>query len=275
MIEPGLVSVIIPTYNSGHDIRRCIDSIRNQDYDAIEIIVVDKQSSDNTSAIARQRGAKVVSSWGLRSTARNLGSQMASGEYLLFVDSDMELTSQVVRTCVEMSRKHSFAAVTIAERRLGEGFWAKCRAFEREMYVGDPLIESARFVRVAAFVHVGGFDESIEAGEDWDLQAKLEQNGFAIGKVFEAILHHEGKLTLQGLVRKRVYYGKTIINYIRKNRKRALIQYSPVRLNYVRNYRSFVSSPLVASGFLFMKFVEYWSTLLSLPMIGSSKMNVP
>jgi len=226
----------------------------------------DSKSSDDTATIARQYGAKIISTNELRSGARNIGADAASGQFLLFADSDMQLNYDVVSNCVRMARSNMCDALIIPERRQGEGFWAKCRAFERTMYVGDPLIESARFVRSTIFSEVGGFDGSMEAGEDWDFQSKLDNKGCRVGKVSAWIIHNEGRLGLERIVRKRFQYGKSILRYIRKNPRRAAVQYSPIRLNYVRNRRLLTSEPLLSSGFFFMKFVEYLTTLLSIPL---------
>ena len=53
MMDSPLVSVIIPTKNSGKTLLQCLDSIKNQNYENIEIIVVDNYSTDNTLQIAK------------------------------------------------------------------------------------------------------------------------------------------------------------------------------------------------------------------------------
>lgn len=87
---PGLVSVIIPTYNRARVINRCIDSVLNQTYPDCEIIVIDDGSSDSTPDIVRQytninyirqRNSGVA-------TARNRGLEEAKGEWFAFLDSD-------------------------------------------------------------------------------------------------------------------------------------------------------------------------------------------
>jgi arabinofuranan 3-O-arabinosyltransferase len=186
------------------------------------------------------------------------------GEYILFLDSDMELTSDVISKCVETARKLRLDAVMIPEVRVGKGFWAKCRAIERATYVGDPLIESARFFQRKAILSLGGFDEELEAGEDWDLQRRLEESHCKMGTVTSNIRHHEGNLTLRHLVSRRYYYGKTIMKYIKKNRSRARSQYVPIRLNYIRNWRILITSPQYALGMILMRMVENVTVLMAI-----------
>ena len=88
------VSVIIPVYNVEKYLRQCLDSLRNQTLKEIEIICVDDGSTDSSFAILEEYCAadpriKVLSQKNLfAGAARNNGMKMASGEYLIFLDSD-------------------------------------------------------------------------------------------------------------------------------------------------------------------------------------------
>lgn len=88
-----LVSIIIPTYNSGHYLNRCLTSIQMQTYKNLEIVIVDAHSTDQTLKIIDQFKTKLTIhclSLGksTQSEARNLGLQQATGEYIAFCDSD-------------------------------------------------------------------------------------------------------------------------------------------------------------------------------------------
>ncbi len=89
-----LVSVIVPVYNVEKYIDRCIDSIVNQTYENLEIILVDDGSLDDCPKICnrwarKDKRVKVIhkKNGGL-SDARNVGLEAANGEYIMFVDSD-------------------------------------------------------------------------------------------------------------------------------------------------------------------------------------------
>lgn len=96
------VSVIVPVYNSEQYISQCLDSILSQTYRNIEIILVDDGSSDKSGAICdkyekidnRIRVFHKIN--GGASTARNLGLDMADGEYVMFVDSDDYIDEDMV-----------------------------------------------------------------------------------------------------------------------------------------------------------------------------------
>ena len=104
MIKP-LVSVVIPTYNSQRTIGICLKSVREQTYSSIEVIVMDKNSSDRTSKIAESYGAKIFKLNSERTEAKNFGVKKALGEYVCFIDSDMELTPNVIEECVNLIEK--------------------------------------------------------------------------------------------------------------------------------------------------------------------------
>ena len=88
------ISVIIPVYNVGKYLKRCIDSIIQQNYDNLEIILVDDGSSDNSGKICDEyvvidkRIIVIHKSNGGLSDARNKGLDICTGEYISFVDSD-------------------------------------------------------------------------------------------------------------------------------------------------------------------------------------------
>src|ERR1051325_3857701 len=95
-----LVSVIVPTRNSAQTLEACLASVRRQSHPSIELVVVDRMSTDQTLAIAA-RFADIVENYGVeRSSQRNRGAELAHGEYLLFIDSDMILTDEVVTSCI-------------------------------------------------------------------------------------------------------------------------------------------------------------------------------
>jgi len=89
--EPGLVSVVIPTFNRARILRRAIDSALAQSYERIEVIVVDDGSTDETPGVLRDLGPRVRA---IRQTnagpavARNTAIAHARGELVAFLDSD-------------------------------------------------------------------------------------------------------------------------------------------------------------------------------------------
>ena len=93
-VKEDIVSIIVPVYKVENEIDRCIQSILNQTYTSIEIILVDDGSPDKCPQICdkyakQDKRIKVIhkENGGL-SDARNVGLDMAKGEYIAFIDSD-------------------------------------------------------------------------------------------------------------------------------------------------------------------------------------------
>jgi glycosyltransferase involved in cell wall biosynthesis len=91
-------SIIIPTYNRAHTIRRAIESVLAQTYADWELIIVDDGSTDKTAELVRSyEDRRIRYVWQEnkeRSAARNHGVQLAMGEYMCFMDSDDEILSE-------------------------------------------------------------------------------------------------------------------------------------------------------------------------------------
>ncbi len=89
-----LFSIIIPVYNTEKELPRCVDSVLSQRFEDFELILVDDGSKDSSGAICDAYAAKdnrmivIHKENGGSSSARNLGIEKATGEYLLFLDSD-------------------------------------------------------------------------------------------------------------------------------------------------------------------------------------------
>jgi glycosyltransferase involved in cell wall biosynthesis len=258
-----VVSIVVPTKNSEGTIDMCLRSIREQTYPNIEIIVVDNYSSDKTNEIARKHG-KVLLKGPERSSQRNFGAKSACGDYLFFVDSDMELTPKVVEDCVKASICSHANAVIVPEFSVGEGFWTKCKALERSCYIGDDTVEAARFFGKDVFFGVGCYDEEITGQEDWDLHVRIRKGGFKIGRINSFIRHNEGRLSLRKAMIKKRYYGKTLKLYKRKHPKDTYAQLKIVRPAFIQNWRRLARDPLHALGMFFMKTCEFSAECIGL-----------
>lgn len=97
----GLISIIVPVYNTQKYITKCVDSILQQSYQKIELILVDDGSTDGSSDICdlikeKDRRVRVIHSINSGAgDARNRGLDVACGEYIMFVDSDDYIDSQL------------------------------------------------------------------------------------------------------------------------------------------------------------------------------------
>jgi len=125
MKDKPLVSIVIPTYDSEKTLAECLESIKNQTYECIEVIIVDKFSKDKTVEIAKSYGVKVISAYANNPEARNIGILNSEGDYVLLLDSNMVLENKLVEEAVDKFQKESCDAIFIDEEYANDGFW-KC-----------------------------------------------------------------------------------------------------------------------------------------------------
>ena len=255
------VSVIVPTRNSEKFLHRCLKSIKNQTYKNVETIIVDNYSLDRTTEIAEEFCARTIIDNLNRSEARNRGAKASTAELLLFLDSDMELSPEVIENSVSQVNR-GCDAVVIPEISVGEGFWAKCKALERACYIGDESIEAARIFKREAFETVQGYDSKLEAGEDWDLGQRIKKAGFKTSRIDTLIIHHEGKLDLRKTIMKKYEYGKTMGRYMRKHPEIAKQQLRLIRPAFLRHRKKLLTDPIHTMGLFIMKMCEFAAGVL-------------
>jgi len=255
-----LVSVVITTKNEEKNIEDCLKSVKLQSYKNIEIIVVDNNSTDKTKSIAKHYTTKVFTKGPERSAQRNFGAFEAEGEYYMYIDADMTLTSNVISECVEMC-KHgaNIVGIYIPEKITGTGFWNKVRNFERSFYDGT-VIDCVRFVPKHIFKKTGGFDTSLTGPEDWDFDKKVRK----LGKteiIHSCIYHNESQFNLRKYLAKKSYYAKSMDAYVSKwgrsnsDVKKQLGAYYRLVGVFIENgkWKRFLSSLHLAAAMYFLR----------------------
>src|SRR5258706_8421939 len=219
-MQKPIVSIIIPAYNEEAVVGRLLHSIQKQTYTNCEAIVVDDASTDDTADVAKKFTKNVFTrKHAERSIQRNFGATKAKGKYLLFLDADMELTQNVIESCVALIEddKH-IGAIAIGETPIVKTFWEKVKGFERSFYSekGDEATDAARFFTKEAFEKAGGYDETITGPEDWDLPETVKKLGYSVSRIEERINHYERVPNPFILARKKYYYGLKAHRYFEK-----------------------------------------------------------
>lgn len=184
-----LVSTIIPTYNDSRYVCGAVDSALAQTYPALEVIVVNDGSTDNTDAVLRPYGDRIRVIYqqhnGL-SAARNAGIQEARGEVVAFLDSDDRwLPQKVEKQIVLLESDSGIGLVGCGSYLINEeeGILKTYLAhipvrqsdFLKEMSVRNILSggASGAVVRKDCFSRIGVFDEALTSSEDWDMWLRL------------------------------------------------------------------------------------------------------
>lgn len=256
-ISKDFVSIIIPTRNSANFLERCLKSIKNQTYKNIEIIVVDRDSSDSSKEIAKRYTNKVFNYGPERSAQVNYGARRASGGYVYKVDSDFVLDERVVQQCVEEANKGFDAIVVHNSPDVTVSWIAKIRKFEVDMYKYDLTHSSARFVKKSVYQKIGGFNDKITAGEDYDFQNKLNRAGYKTGFIEAEALHLGEPKSFWKHILKYYEYGRDFVNYREENKEESKQQLSFFRNVYFKNWKRFIAHPVLGTSFIFYNFFKF------------------
>jgi glycosyltransferase involved in cell wall biosynthesis len=256
--DSDLVSVVIPTYKPERTIQKCVTSIIKQTYPHIEILIVDSKENpmDNTLVRTLTKSATVLSDGPERSIQRNRGMREAKGKYICMVDQDMYLSERLIAESVSLLQK-DYIALTIPEVSIGEGFWTKCVALERYVntYLENGQNECCRFFRKKDGEAVAGYDPDIVGAEDADFHAKMKRLG-RIGKTTQHIIHDEGRTRFFSRVQKKYYYSKAFRKFLSRYPTEAAVQFSPLKLTYVKHWRLFIKQPVVTGGVILLRSAE-------------------
>lgn len=249
------VTFIVPTKNSDRTLEACLASIRAQRDADVELIVVDNHSTDQTQRIAARHAHQLIIAGPERSAQRNLGARTGSGEFVVFIDSDMVVSPFVARDVVEtFGRDGDLVALVLPEYAFGEGFWARCRALEKRLYVGAAEVEAARAFRRTQVVSAGGYDEKLTGHEDWELPDRLVAAGGVVGRTAAHVDHDEGRIRLRYVFGKKQYYGGDTRSYIGTHGGAALRRLT--RTSLFTNPRLLLAEPVHALGLFILKAVE-------------------
>lgn len=261
MKKKGLVSIIITTKNEENVVGRLLKSILRQTYLYTEVILVDNNSQDETLEIAKKfKQVKIYQKGPERSAQRNFGAKSARGDFLFFLDADMELTPKVVEDCVKKINQEEAVGIVVPEESKWTNFWGEVKTFERSFYSekGDSVTDAARFFSKKIFNKVGGYDETITGPEDWDLPDRIREKGFTITRSTEKIYHHEQEISLPTLFKKKFYYGLNAHKYLSKHRIPVI---SPKTVYFLRplfykNWTKLVMHPILSLAMVWMLFVQ-------------------
>ena len=258
MNEKYKVSIVVNTKNEEKNLPTLLQSIINQSYKNFEIIIVDNNSNDDTLDVAMKYTSKVFTKGPERSVQKNFGASIAEGRYLLFLDADMTIDEKVLEECIsKVNSDRDIKAIIIHEQSFGQSFWAKCKALERNCYIGDDTIEAPRFFDREIYLELGGYNEIMISGEDWDLANRVKKNGYKIGRIQKYIHHNEGHLSLLKTIKKKYYYAKNATPYVESNvTKPKDILLFIFRPAYFRNWKLLIKDPIHTMGFIIIKFLE-------------------
>ena len=194
----SLISVIIPVYNHAHTLKRSIESIFNQTYRPLEVIVVNDGSTDNFAEVIKEcllltegdciGAGSVLSVISQTSSgapaAKNRGLAQSKGEYVIFWDADTLARPQMLQKMFDALQKNPHASYAYSQFKFG---WKtiKSNTFAADKLKKINYIDTTSLIRRQDFP---GFDESIKRFQDWDLWLTMLEQG-KIGVFIPEVLY--------------------------------------------------------------------------------------
>lgn len=199
IVQPGLVSVIVASYNHAEFLEQRMDSLINQTYHNIEVLVIDDCSPDNSVEILRRYESHpkvrliVREQNGGWVAVSNQGVEMSSGEFLIFANCDDSCDPTMIQRLVDALHVNRSAGIAYCRslmiddkgKRLGDDFSDREKSFQTKCH-NDAFITknemsrfllhscvipnlSAALMRKECFIAAGGFTSAYRVCSDWDL----------------------------------------------------------------------------------------------------------
>lgn len=230
MKDSPAVSIIVPTFNGGNRIAKCLDALKQQkSVVSTEILVIDDGSTDNTVEIARQyQDIRVISQTNAGpASARNRGVLEARGAIVLFIDDDCVAAPHWLDAMIAPFEDPDVVGAKGAYRTQQKSLIARFVQIEYEdryrRMAKFPDIDfidtySAAFLR-DKFLEVGGFDVNFPqaCAEDAELSYRMSARGWKMKFAREAIVYHTHPDTLQKYLAKKYKFAFWRMLAVRKN----------------------------------------------------------
>jgi len=195
------ITVYVPCYDAAPWLDRVLPALQAQTLPAAEILVVDDGSRDDSVAIARRHGVRVVRHERNRglSAARNTGFREAKTDYVAAVDADVAASPEWLErlaACIETDDRIAGVGGSLVETIVSSA--DRWRAIHMSQSWGNAPLAEARFLfgantlfRRAAVLEVGGYDEQHRTnGEDGYISRQLQQAGYRLAYEPTAICRH-------------------------------------------------------------------------------------
>lgn len=197
-----LVSCIVPTLNSGKYLGETLESVKNQTYSPIEIIVVDGGSKDNTLKIAKKYTSKIIKQKGKGpADARNEGIKNAKGDFIAFIDSDDLWEKNKIEKQVNYFKNNSNMDICLTNVKM---FFEKELENEKKYFKNHPRMKSipgyatiTLLAKKDVFDKIGFFDEDLKFTDavEWLRKARKKLNMKIIREVLVFHRLHKENIT--------------------------------------------------------------------------------
>ncbi len=214
------VSIVIPAYNEEKDIGACLSSLEQQTLKDFEIIVVDDGSKDDTRNIARsfKKVKVIIGEHKGPGVSRNIGSAVACGEILVFVDCDMTLDKDYLKNLIKpiiddksgriIGSTHDYELVKNISN-----IWSRCWGKIRVNKQQAKTIKIFRAIRKDKFKEFGGFDPKYGYADDQTFWFKYKVSPVVADNT---TCYHKNPQNLNAVYKQSRWIGASIDNFLLK-----------------------------------------------------------
>jgi len=213
-----MVSILVPCYNHERFLDDCLQSLMDQTYDEIELLINDDGSTDQSWNLIEAKKEQLEHRFRRVYLHRNTKNQgvtkslntllkQATGDYIKIIASDDMLRRDYIKTCAAYMEQHSecSAVVTNAfvvtestrytcDLKSKEFFYKEPPNFDKEemltrVYLEDIIAAPSTFVRKEVYDSIGNYDENLGA-EDWDYWLRMLENGLEFDYLDEPLVYY-------------------------------------------------------------------------------------
>ena len=198
-MSPSLLSIVVPCKNEEKQMKQTLTAIEKQSFDMANcpIYIADAESSDKTLDIIADFQENTclniqVIEGGYPPAGRNKGARYCQSEYILFLDADIELGEDTsIEKAIGLALERDLDMVsTYIKSKDGNAydrfFWERLHAFTyRYPYIVGPY-SAGMFIliRRKKFHELGGFNEEMVLGDDWELTRMISRKKFGVADTF-------------------------------------------------------------------------------------------
>jgi glycosyltransferase involved in cell wall biosynthesis len=197
-----LVSVIVPVYNGELYLGSALQSIMEQDYHPLEVIVVDDGSVDGSREVAKsfKEVRYIYQTNQGQAQALNVGAEAARGEFLAFMDADDLWAPNKLAVQAGYLMEHPECGFTISRiQNFIDSSLEMDKQLENSPLLMDEVSLMALVVRKRVFEQLGGFDPSYRVGADMDWHFRAKDAGIRMAVLPEVLLYrriHNSNMSL-------------------------------------------------------------------------------
>lgn len=258
------VIIVIPTYNSEKNIKKCLDSIFKLNYPNYKVVIVDGHSTDNTLQIAKNYEIEILfEDIGNRAGACNVAIKKYMNEYIAFTDDDCIVSPNWLNGLMEtLNSKPNIACATgpnitpedssdfskgvgvVLGSFMGSGYSTHAK-IKKEIIEVESAPGCSALYKKNIFDEIGLFDVSLITAEDAEINYRIIKSGYKILYNPEVYVHHYRRDSTKRFLKKMYKYGIGRAKLIKKHPKSmkfyhllpsvAIISLIPILLLFIFN----------------------------------------